>query len=121
MRVYGRVTNPDGSLSWQVVQTSASGDNSLVYLTALTQCLLLSTNESPFYAANGIPAQQSVLQQVFPDYYVALTQQLFAPYFASLRVSRSSTNVGGVPQPTYQVNIITNQGTKLNASVQIPT
>src|SRR5487761_1386540 len=33
LRTYGRVTNPDGSQTWVVISTAASGDNSLVMLT----------------------------------------------------------------------------------------
>ena len=116
MRVYGRITNPDGSRSWRVVQTDATGSNDLVYITALCQVLQLNLNESPFYANFGIPAQQSVLQQIPPDYYVARTQQAYAPYFASLLVSRTSSN-----PPTYQINALSHQGTTITASVQIPT
>jgi hypothetical protein len=114
MRTYGRVPTQTG-LKWQEVTTDANGNNDLVYVTTLCQVLLLNLGESPFYATYGIPAQQSVLQQVFPDYYVALTQQLFAPYFASLLISRTNTR-----PPTYQVNVTTHQGVKLNASVPIP-
>lgn len=89
----------------------------MVWLTTLVQTLLLNLGESPFYAQYGIPAQQSVMQQVFPDYYVALTQQAFAPYFASLLI----TKVSGTSAPTYQVNVTTHQGVKLNPSIPIPT
>jgi hypothetical protein len=77
----------------------------------------LSPNESPFFSTYGIPAQQSIIQQVFPDYYVSLTQQTFSAYFASLLITRLS----GSNPPTYQVSVTTNQGVKINASVPIPT
>lgn len=117
MRTYGRITNPDGSRKWVVVSTDANGNNDMVWLTTLVQTLLLNLGESPFFAQYGIPAQQSVMQQVFPDYYVALTQQAFAPYFASLLISK----VPGATVPSYQVNVTTHQGVKLNPSVPIPT
>jgi hypothetical protein len=91
-----------------------------VYLTTLCQVLLLNLGESPFYASQGIPAQQAVSQQVPPDYYVALTQQNFAGYFASLNIQRTSPNVPG-QTPTYEVSVTTNQGIVLNASVPVPT
>lgn len=109
-------TADEGAQAWQVVETDANGSNDLVYLTTLTQVLQLSLNESPFYANSGIPAQQSVVQQVFPDYYAALSQQAFSPYFASLLINRTS---GKTPQ--YAVAAITHQGVKLNAQVAIPT
>lgn len=105
MRTYGRTWNEDGTYQWVQVSTDASGDDSAVWLTTLVQCLKLNLNESPFYAANGIPAQPSVVQQLFPDFYVALTQQFFAPYFASLIITKQDS-----PTPTYQVNVTTKQG-----------
>jgi hypothetical protein len=116
MRVYGRTTDANGNKTWVVVQTDANGNNDLVYVTALCQALQLNLGESPFFATSGIPAQQSVIQQVAPDYYVTLTQQAFAPFFASLVISRQSS-----PTPTYQVAITTNLGVKINASIPIPT
>lgn len=116
MRTYGRVTNPDGSRTWQVVTTDANGNDDMVWLTTLVQTLLLNLGESPFFAQYGIPAQQSVMQQVFPDYYVGVTQQAFSSYFASLLISKLSNPL----VPSYQINVTTHQGVKLNPSVPIP-
>jgi hypothetical protein len=110
--VYGRI---DGN--WVTVQTDSAGNNDLVYVTALIQCLKLNLGESPFYAWAGIPAEDSVTQQVFPDYYVSVIQQVYAPYFASLIISRRP---GGVT-PVYDVSVITHQGVKLSASVKVAT
>lgn len=119
MRLYGRINqNPDGTGgTWVVVTTDTNGQNDLVYVTALIQVLKLSLGESPFYASAGIPSAQSVIQQVFPDYYVSLIQRAYAPYFASLQISRRSNDF----PPTYSVSITTNAGVKINASVPIPT
>ena len=116
MRTYGRVRNPDGSKAWAEVSTDENGYNDMVYVVTLIQCLLLNLNESPFYANFGLPAKQSVIQQIAPDFYVAQTQSQFSQYFAALIVARVAT----LP-PTYQVNVTTQQGFKLNASVPIPT
>lgn len=116
MRTYGRVTNQDGSRTWVAVFTDPNGLSDGVWLTTLAQALLLNLNESPFYADWGIPARPSVVTQVFPDFYVVRTQQRFAQYFASLLVSRQH-----LPDPTYLINVTTQQGVKLNASVPIPT
>lgn len=116
MRTYGRITLPDGSRQWQEVTTDANGNNDLVWLTTLTQVLQLNLGESPFYATYGIPAQQSVIQQIFPDYYVALTQQLFSQYFASLIITKQPGST-----PTYNITVVTHQGVTINASVSIPT
>jgi len=112
MRTFGRIKNEDGTMSWVQVSTSANGDNSYVYLTTLIQVLKLVLQESPFYANYGIPAIQSVVQQILPDFYVMQTQAQFAPYFASLIISRTSAD-----PPTYQVNVVTKQGARINETV----
>ncbi len=115
MRVYGRTYDEYGNPTWVVVETASNGDNSMVYLTALAQDLQLNLGESPFYAQNGIPAQQSVITQVFPDYYAMLAQAQYAKYFASLTITR-------VPQsnpPVYNVQAVTNQGAILGTSIAI--
>lgn len=111
MRTYGRITNADGTKTWVEVQTDANGYNDYVMITTLAQVLLLNLGESPFYANYGIPAKPSVVQQVFPDFYVARTQQQFAPNFASLIVTKLNS-----PTPTYDINVTTNQGVKPNMS-----
>ena len=115
MRIYGRITNPDGTKTWVKVSTDANGQNDMVYLTNLAQVLLLNLGESPFYANYGIPAHPSVVSQVFPDFYVAYTQQKFAQYFASLLVSKQP-----LPDPTYTINVTTHSGVKLNAAIPVP-
>lgn len=116
LRTWGRPHNRDGTYGpWTLVTTDSNGQNDLVYFTTLCQVLLLNLNESPFYSNYGIPAHQSVVTQVFPDYYVAFTQQQFAPYFASLIVSKFPTS-----DPQYKVNVTTHAGVKLNATIPIP-
>lgn len=118
MRTYGRIINPDGSKTWVVLTTAANGDNSLVLLATFCQCLLLGLGESPFYGAYGIPARKSVMQQVAPDYYMTVTQQQFAPFFASLTVSRvAGSGMPTNPTPAYTVSCITFQGVALGAQV----
>lgn len=115
MRSWGRIVNADGSKSWVEVTTDAAGYNDSVWLTTLIQTLKLNLGESPFFANFGIPAQQSVVMQVFPDFYIAQTQQQFAPYFASLTVAKQNA-----PTPTYNINVVTHQGAKINLSLPIP-
>lgn len=113
MRTYGRVIDPlTGKKSWVVVQTDAQGNSDYVWITTLCQVLLLNLGESPFYANFGLPVHTSIVQQVSPDYYVARVQQQFAQYFASLIIAK----VPGA-NPTYKVNIVTNQGTKIAVSI----
>src|SRR6516164_7437626 len=104
MRTWGR----DANGKWIEVVTDPNGYDDAVWITTLAQNLKLQPNESPFFADHGILAQQSVIQQVFPGFYVARTQQQFSPYFASLNVAQLDD-----PTPTYNVNVLTNQGSSL--------
>lgn len=115
MRVFGRVV-PDikfpNITMWVVVETTANGLNDYVYVTALIQCLKLNLGESPFYANSGIPAHQSVVTQVQPDFYVTRTQKAYAQFFASLIIAKTSAS-----PPTYRVNILTHAGVPINLSI----
>ena len=115
MRTWGRVPDADGKLTkWVLVETDAQGFNDYVYLTDLIQVLKLNLNESPFFANYGIPAHPAVIQQVFPDWYIWQIQRQFAPFFSSLIVSKVPA-----PDPTYRIDITTNQG--LKQSLEIAT
>lgn len=105
MRTYGRIIDAMGNLQWVEVTTDANGFNDEVYLTTLCQVLKLSRNESPFYANYGIPAQQAVMQQLFPDFYMSQTQQQFSPFFTSLTLAKLPGRA-----PAYKINVITHQG-----------
>ena len=106
MRTYGRITDPSGVKLWVEVGPDASGFLDQIYLTALCQVFKLNYGESPFYSDWGIPALQSVMQQIAPDYYVALTQQRFAPYFLYLGVTRVPTPI----TPVYNVAVMFQSG-----------
>lgn len=127
-RTYGRLQNPDGtyqrnadgSYKWIVVETDANGQNGYVWLTTLAQCLQLVLGESPFYAQYGIPSIQSVLTQVYPDYYVQRTQQQFQKYFTSLSIIRSSNttpDASGQVNPTYLITAVLLDGTIVQTTV----
>jgi hypothetical protein len=114
LRTYGRVGQVNGiGGTWVTVSTDSTGDSSNVYLTTLCQTLKLNLNESPFFANYGIPAQQSVITQVFPDYYATQTQTQFAPFFASLVITR----IQGSNPPTYNVQAVCHNGAVLTATV----
>ncbi len=113
MRTYGRVANEDGIKTWVVVETDTNGYDDNVYLTTLAQCLKLNLGESPFYANYGIPQYQTIVTQVMPDYYVMQTQIQFAPYFASLTISR----VQGSSPPVYDVNAVCHSGAVLSMTI----
>ena len=115
MRTYGRVTNSSDVSVWTQVDSDSTGNFEYGYVTTLIQCLKMSLGESPFYANYGIPAQRAVIQQVFPDFYVLTTQQQFAPFFASLQITKVETAL----DPTYNVNVITTQGTKIQQTVAV--
>jgi hypothetical protein len=118
MRTYARIptTISPGvkKLVWYTITTDANGFNDGVYFATLCQNLLLNLLESPFYGQNGIPAQQSVIQQVAPDLYVQLIQKQFAPYFVSLTI----TKVQNTFNPTYNVRVVTHTGAVIGATVQ---
>lgn len=111
MRTWGR--NPQTG-EWVKVTTDANGFNDAVWITTLVQCLKLSPGESPFFANYGIPAQQSVITQVFPDYYVSQTQAQFSGYFSSLIVSKVNS-----PSPAYKLNLTTQQGVTLTETIPV--
>lgn len=113
MRVWGRTYNEDGTYQWVAVMTDANGDSSNCYLTALCQALKLNLGESPFYANVGIPQQQTILTQVFPDFYISKIQQQYAQYFASLTIVR----VPGSFPPQYNVTAVCNSGAILTNTV----
>lgn len=119
MRTYGRTWSGGavgkGTPTWVEVDTDANGYNDSVWLTTLCQVILLNRGEAPFDANFGIPAQQSVIQQVFPDYYMSLTQQQFAPHFAALTLAKVHS-----PTPTYRINVTTQQGVTAQEYVPVP-
>lgn len=114
MRTYGRTSDLYGRKTWRVVQTDAQGNDAYVWVTTLAQCLLLNRGESPFWADHGIPAQQSLVQQFFPDFYVSQTQRQFASYFASLVITKLAA-----PAPLYDVRAMTFQGVPVAASIPV--
>lgn len=107
---------PAGTLEWVEVSTTPEGDSSLVWLTTLIQTLKLNRGESPFYANYGIPAQQSVVTQIIPDFFVLQTQQQFAPYFAALVITKIAA-----PDPTYLINALTFGGQPYSLQVAVPS
>lgn len=114
MRTYGRTYDAYGTPTWVQVDAQPDGNFEYGWVTTLIQVLKLSQGESPFFSNYGIPAQRSVVQQVFPDFYVNLTQQQFSQYFASLQITKEDSTT-----PTYDVNIITTQGTKFQQKVAV--
>jgi hypothetical protein len=121
MRSYGRTYDASGKPTWVIVETDANGADDYVWLLTLIQVLKLNLNESPFYAQYGIPARESVMQQVLPDFYTYFTQQQFAPRFASLTITKDAlqTPPGQAPTPTYRVNVTFNSGVKAEAVVPV--
>jgi hypothetical protein len=115
MRTWGRNYNTG---EWVEVTTDENGLNDAVWMTTLAQVLLLNRGESPFYGDYGIPAQQAVITDLPPDFYVTLTAQQFSPFFASLIVNRRpNTGTGPNNPPVYDFNGITNMGAIFNETV----
>lgn len=112
MRIWGRVWADANDWTWVEITPDANGLLDNIRITNLIQVLLLCLDESPFWGNWGIPAEPTIVQQVFPDYYVAQIQNQFAPYFQSLIISKTDD-----PTPTYNIKIITNQGAVINEQV----
>lgn len=120
MRTYGRTTDVEtGEKTWEVVTTDANGLNDMVWLSTLAQVCKLNLGESPFYADWGIPAQPSVMTQIYPDFYVTLTQQRFASHFMSLLLYKldDAWDETGRPAPHYRFEVLTNSGAYLAEDV----
>lgn len=114
IRTYGRVTDPkSGARWWVTVETDQNDNPDSVYLTALIQTLKLNWGESPFFGDWGIPAHQSVVQQIFPDYYVLLTQKRYAPYFMALGVVKNTN----ATYPLYDVSVQFKSGAVVSTTV----
>lgn len=113
MRTWGRVVDSFGNKKWAVVESDASGDFSYGMLTTLIQTLKLGLGESPFYSQYGIPTQQSIITQVYPDYYVNMVQQQFSGFFASLTISK----VDGAKSPTYDIQAVFLNGVSFRGEI----
>lgn len=109
MRTWGRQKQPNGSWGPWIKIT----ENQFVWLATLVQSLRLNQNESPLYGNFGIPAQASVTTQIAPDAAVARMQAYYVQYFASLAISAVPLSV----EPTYNVEVVLNDGTILNETV----
>jgi hypothetical protein len=123
MRTYGRTRDVlTGKKTWWQVTTDVNGFNDGVYLTTLAQVCKLNLGESPFFANYGIPAHPSVVMQIYPDYYMARTQQQFAGYFASLilmpaPIAQGAANSDdGRPVPGYNIQVLTNYGSQIGVT-----
>jgi hypothetical protein len=88
-------------------------DSGYIWLATLTQTLRLNTNESPFYSNYGIPAQRSVRTQIAPDLALNTIQNQFAPYFASLAITKQQN----ATNPTYNVSAVFLNGTVIQNTV----
>lgn len=128
MRVFGRTRNVlTGKKTWWTVTTDANGFNDSVYLTALAQVVKLNLGESPFFGQYGIPAHESVVTQIFPDFYLAYTQQQYSGFFASLLLTPAPIAQGsadsfaagqdGAPAPRYNISVLTNYGARIGVTV----
>lgn len=132
MRTYARALNadgktfqrtPNGSYVWFVVETDPdTGDDGLVWLTTLAQCLRLRLGESPVYSQYGIPAEESVAQQMPPDYYVMALKAKFDQYFSTLVISRVYNGFpesDGSVSPLYSVQAVLKNGLPVNGRIGI--
>lgn len=113
-RIWGRTNGGNEPYTWVAITPDANGSLSYLRITWLIQVLSLNLGESPLYSNWGINAQQSVVTQIFPDYYVNQVQQQFAQYFASLQITKAA-----YPEPYYNVAITTLEGTIFNENIYV--
>jgi hypothetical protein len=114
MRTYGRINQVNGiGGQWVEIDTDANGFNDNCFLTTLCQSIKLNLGESPFFSSVGIPQVPSIVQQIFPDFYVANLQSLYATSFASLIITR----VQGSFPPVYNVRAAFRPGAVLPEAV----
>lgn len=114
MRTWGRIIE-NGKKKWVEVKSDENGDASYFWLTTLIQTLKLNLGESPFYINFGIPAQQSIMTQIYPDYYVNQVQKQFSPFFTSLMINK----VENALNPTYNIHIVFLNGTTFQQKIAI--
>ena len=121
LRTYGRVSDPANGARWWVrVDPDTLGYPDSVWATALIQCCKLNWGESPFFADWGIPAHPAILRQAPPDYYMALMQQRFSPYFLSLVITRQPNDVQTSQDPltpVYRIDMQFHSGATYSTTV----
>ena len=129
MRTYGRTQDVlTGKKTWWVVVTDQEGFNDSVWLTETAQVCKLNLGESPFFADWGIPAHESIVTQIYPNFHLTLIQQRLSPHFASMilttlpveQQSPESFDTGqeGAPAPRYLLNVLTNYGSFIGVQVR---
>lgn len=103
MRVWTRQHQSDGTRRW----VAASSNQATI--AWLQNALLLQLGESPFWADWGLPVTRTLVSQIWPDYYVNMTQQRFADYFASLLITHETDPPDD--NPAYRISAIFPDGT----------
>lgn len=113
MRIYHKVRNDQtGEQKWLVLT-----DQDDVYVFWLVEVLRLVLGESPFFANWGIPATETIVTNIYPDYYVALVKDQFTPYFQSLNITRIDTKE--LRTAAYSIEIITLNGKFINEMIKV--
>ena len=76
---------------------------------------------SPFFADYGIPARESVVTQIYPDFYVQLIQQRMAPHFMSLMLEHrpDALDETNRPMPHWHFEAVTNYGSTIVDDVPV--
>lgn len=103
MRIWTRQHQPDGTRRWVAV------DRNQATIAWLQNALLLQLGESPFWADWGIPVNKTLVSRIWPDYYMTLTQERFADYFASLTITQDPNPADD--NPTYRITALFPDGT----------
>ena len=94
--------------AWEYVS-----DPDLVRFAELCQVLKAEPREMPFNSNYGIPAQESVMSRIFPDYWMMKVQSQFVQFFLSLIISRDKSADFG-----YRVEVTLNNGNSFTQLVR---
>ena len=88
--------------AWEYV--NSDNGNELVWFTTLCQVLKAEMREQPFNNREGFgtPTQDSIINRLMPDYFLANIQKQFGEYFP---YPPQITRVSGYPVPTYKVSV----------------
>ena len=65
-------------------------DPAMIWVTIVKHELMLRVGESPFFALNGIAAEDSIITQQEPDYYVNQVKSNYQSHFKSFVITKIS-------------------------------
>lgn len=113
MRIYHKIKDENTNRTKWIIIT----DPDEIYVFWLIEVLRLILGESPFSADWGIPATETIATNIYPDYYVSIVKEKFAPYFQYLSIERLDHNVDRAV--VYKVEIIKLNGQSVSENIKV--